>query len=139
MATTAQILIWWQSNRVPTVEQRNETFSSFRNLADKIPIADVEGLEDLLNTAPNELNATANFTRAIPTKTVLAKIAIVPTADVTISIGTYAGGNDIIDNVVVPAGGTNDPYMIEKYFHAGTTLYITGVTSNTYFKFFQNK
>ena len=49
MTILSTILGWWSGTRVPTVAQRQETFSSFRHLNDKVPISDVEGLENLLN------------------------------------------------------------------------------------------
>lgn len=80
--------------------------------------------------------ATANFSRIIPAEGAVEKIAIVPVADITLSIGTAPGGTNIMDNVFIPAGNT-DMQIIEKYFDTGATLYFTGVTSSTKFKFYQ--
>lgn len=83
-----------------------------------------------------EYTATANFSKAFAPKSTLEKLAIVPTADIILSIGTAPGGTDILDSVNILSINT-DLFVLEKYFHAGATLYFTGITSTTYIKFFQ--
>lgn len=61
MTVLATILQWWNGDKVPTKQQRTETFSSFRHSADHVPIADVEGLSDALNA---KVGTTALATKA---------------------------------------------------------------------------
>lgn len=42
------ILQWWKRYAKPTAEQIAETFRSFRHKDDKVPIADVDGFDDVL-------------------------------------------------------------------------------------------
>ena len=84
-----------------------------------------------------EGNYAANFTIAIPAKKLLRDIVIDPTTAQTINIGTTAGGTDILNAEAVPVGGgTSNPFGFNKWFSAAGTLYITGLTADTYFKFF---
>lgn len=48
MTDLKTILSWFQTGDMPTQEEFQETFSSFRHNSTKIPIAEVEGLEALL-------------------------------------------------------------------------------------------
>lgn len=137
MTILSTILGWWSGKRVPTVLQRQETFSSFRHLADKIPMSDVDGLEAALNNVVNEVNITGNTTLVLPAKTMLEKIFILPASTITLSIGTTNYGTDVVDNVEITASG--ELIGLDKYIHAGGTLYITGITASTFIKYFIRK
>jgi hypothetical protein len=55
MASLAQLISWWCTNKVPTIQQRIETLGSFRHKDDAIAMTDVGGLSDALNAkAPIE-------------------------------------------------------------------------------------
>lgn len=48
MTDLETILSWFQTGDMPTEEEFEETFSSFRHKNTKIPIAEVDGLESFL-------------------------------------------------------------------------------------------
>ncbi|WP_159476583.1 hypothetical protein [Chryseobacterium sp. 18068] len=53
MTDLETILSWFQTGDMPTQEEFQETFSSFRHSNTKIPIAEVDGLESSLNNKAN--------------------------------------------------------------------------------------
>lgn len=53
MTDLKTILSWFQTGDMPTQEEFQETFSSFRHNNTKIPIAEVEGLQSSLNNKVN--------------------------------------------------------------------------------------
>jgi hypothetical protein len=49
MASLAQLITWWCTNKVPTIQQRIATLGSYRHKDDAIALADVGGLAEALN------------------------------------------------------------------------------------------
>jgi len=47
MTDLETILSWFQAGDIPTAEEFKQTFSSFRHKNTKIPITEIDGLEDL--------------------------------------------------------------------------------------------
>ena len=79
-----------------------------------------------------------NFGITIPANTLLRDIVIVPTIEsITMCIGITNGGQEIMPITEIPVGGGADnPFGLNKWFGEDTQLYINGITSETYFKFF---
>lgn len=161
MASLAQIQDWWEANVVPFVQQRLETFASFRHKDELVPLSDVDGLAAALNgkaaaasltnkadlidgkipveQLPNdtrEFTRSVNFNFTIPPNKLLSSIIIVPTYDAVLNIGTSNGGTDILDGEeIVNGGGNNNPFVLNKWFNDAQTIYVSGFDGDIYFKF----
>jgi hypothetical protein len=64
----------------------------------------------------------------IPEDTWIDKIGIVGNSAIVVSIGTYPGGNDVLDN---QAMNSTQGFNTDVYFEAAGTLYITGIVPTT--------
>lgn len=138
MATLTDIINWWSGRRVPTVLQRQQTFSSFFHKDEPIPMSAVDGLSNALNNVVSERVVNANTTLTLNAKEMLEKIFLKPSAIIYINIGTTNGGNEIVADTEI----TTDGLLLKDldvYMHTGGIIYITGVTNETFLKFYIRK
>lgn len=136
MALLSNILTWWSGTRVPSVSQRQATFNSFRHKDDLLPMSEVDGLEDVLNTKANigvgqtifvEVVGVSSY--LVPAGTLIRCYTIIDTVPLTFSIGTTEGGKQYIEDAPIVAGA--DVLDVPKYFRKNTTIYFTGITPQT--------
>lgn len=78
MLSLSQIISLWQTLKVPTSAQRIETFSSFRHKEDNVPISEVDGLTNALNSKVNtsSLNTILALKSDKLTEPVTATVAV---------------------------------------------------------------
>ena len=119
------------ASQIKTAYESNSDTNAFTN-------ALKSKLESLGVDYTVEGNWGSNFSINIPAKKMLRDVVIMPTAVAqTIRIGTSSGGSEVWDDTLIPiAGGADNPFGFNKWFNTARTLYISGVTADTYFKFF---
>lgn len=82
------------------------------------------------------LALAANGNYSLPADSLLLHISIKPTNAANISIGTTPAGTEILNAEAIGAG-EDQAFSIGLKVIAATTLYITGITSNTDFIFYR--
>lgn len=73
---------------------------------------------------PGTVSKSTAGTISVPAGTLVVAIVVTPSADMTISIGTSAGGTQIIDAEEITSG-TTVPFVINHYFTGSGTLHFT--------------
>jgi hypothetical protein len=126
MASLAQIQDWWDANVVPFVEQRLETFASFRHKDDNVPLTDVDGLADALNgkVATADLNAEATA-RATADTTLQSNINAEATARgsaITSEASTRANADTTLQNNINSLSASSAKYTTVATYAAMITL-----------------
>jgi hypothetical protein len=138
MALLSDILTWWSRTRVPTVEQRQATFNSFRHKSTPIAISEVTGLQDALNSRVSSDNfnilkpivlAPGTGSWEVPAGTLIRSICVIDDSDLTFSIGLTEAGKDYVEDADISQG--SEILEVQKYFRVATTLYFTGIKDNT--------
>ncbi len=83
----------------------------------------------------HEFEETNDTAVSIPADVVLDYILIVPQFfdDMTISIGTTEGGHELVEEYFI-ANADPQPIVLNKYFKAATTLYISGFNQSCIIK-----
>jgi hypothetical protein len=141
MATLSQILNWWGSSRVPSISQRNETFSSFRHKNDNVSMNEVYGLNNVLNTKANvvdilkllPITLSDGVNRCtIPADTLVRGFCVIDDVSLIFSVGTNAGLKDYIEDAVISLG--NEIIESSRYFKEETEIFFMGVTEKTIIK-----
>lgn len=85
---------------------------------------------------PQTTTISANGSYTIPAGRLLDKIVVIPTADVTFSIGTSPGGQNIQPPLLY-TGGNAEVLVLALYANgADRIIYFTGINSNTTLKFY---
>lgn len=136
MVSLSQILTWWGANKVPTVAQRNETFSSFRHKENKVAINDVDGLVDVLNSkqdkelAPVVLLDPGTAFFDMPANSVLDKIWFqLTTTTAGITVGKTIGADDVYQ--LQPTADNQIFFVGSIPFIAATRIYFNGIQADT--------
>jgi hypothetical protein len=74
----------------------------------------------------------ANFTQTIPAGTFISRIVVAPAADLAaFKVGTASGLDDVIAEQPIASADGHSVIAIDRYFPAGATLHLEGITSQT--------
>jgi hypothetical protein len=137
---------WFKRGFKPLQQQFYDWMDSYWHKDEQLPITSVNGLESILNTLPSQeslnallaaflpevINATANYVYTLKAGNRLESVTIIPSAEVTIRIGTINYGEDVMVESTIQA---NDPFILDcaLYAVADKPVYITGITVPTQF------
>ena len=137
---------WFKRGFKPLQQQFYDWMDSYWHKDEQLPISSVNGLENILNTLPSResinalatlflpelINATADFVYTLKANSRLQSVIIIPSAEVTVRIGTSIGGEDVMLESTIPA---NDTFVLDcaVYAVADKPVYISGVTAPTQF------
>jgi hypothetical protein len=137
---------WFKRGFKPLQQQFYDWMDSYWHKDEQLPISSVNGLESILNTLPTtdsisalltlflpeRINATADYLYTLKAGNLLETVIIIPTADVTIRIGTSNGGEEVMVETTIPA---NEPFILDcaVYAVADMPVYINGTTAPTQF------
>jgi hypothetical protein len=137
---------WFKRGFKPLQQQFYDWMDSYWHKDEKLPISSVNGLENILNTLPSQeslnillgsflpevVNASANYVYTLKAGIRLESVIIIPSAEVTIRIGTFDYGEDVMVESTIQA---NDPFILDcaVYAVADKPVYITGITAPTQF------
>lgn len=128
---------WFRTSLKPTQQQFWDWIDSFVHKSDIIPTANVDGLDDVLNSLPTneELQAVQDLqpkavtsngsgTYEVPAGKLVMCIVLTVTNANTIKVGLSPNGSEIDENEVQ----TNQAYTINynNYFIAATIIHFTG-------------
>ena len=97
------------------------TQAQFWELFDKIHFKD-----ELI--AATRITATGLGQINIPADTWIDKIGIIGNVAITLDVGTYPSGNDVLSNEAITI---NQGFSIDLYFSNAGSLYFTGIVSTT--------
>ena len=133
---------WFKRGFKPLQQQFYDWMDSYWHKDEKLPISSVNGLENILNTLPSQeslnillgsflpevVNASANYVYTLKAGIRLESVIIIPSAEVTIRIGTFDYGEDVMVESTIQA---NDPFILDCAVYAVTDkpVYITGITA----------
>lgn len=138
MALLSDILTWWSGSRVPTVPQRRATFNSFRHKSDNVLMSEVTGLNDALNGKANSTDfnnlkpivlAAGIGSYDVKSGTLIRSFCVIDDAELSFSVGLTPEGKEYIEDAEVSVG--SEILDVPKYFRADTTIYFSGITSET--------
>jgi len=137
---------WFKRGFKPLQQQFYDWMDSYWHKDEQLPISSVNGLESILNTLPSQsaisalmavflpelINGTADLVYTLKANSRLQSVIIIPSADVTIKIGTTAGGQDVMLETLIQA---NDTFVLDcaVYATVDKPVYISGVTAPTQF------
>lgn len=135
---------WFKRGFKPLQQQFYDWIDSYWHKDEKIPIATVEGLENIINTlpsadaiaslvtifAPEIFNAVTDFEYTLKAGRRLQSVIIIPSVDSTMRIGTFSGGEDVMIESIIQA---NEPFILDcvVYASADMPVYINGITDAT--------
>lgn len=161
MATTPlnTLKSWFETGDYPTQAQFWSWLESFWHKDEPIPMTAIAGLatilagkatvqdianlnqrinelESIINAGKESIDQAQDFSYQVPEGMILEKVLIVPTANLSLSIGTSDGGQEITPEQVYPA---NQPSIINLDWYAltNTDIYFTGVSAQTKFVFYK--
>src|SRR5688500_19188898 len=111
---------WFKRGFKPLQQQFYDWMDSYWHKDEKIPMANVDGLESILNTLPSQeaiaalvalyfpetFNPTTDFEYTLKANKRLQSVIITPSVDSTIRIGTFRGGEDIMIESNIAANAT---------------------------------
>jgi hypothetical protein len=137
---------WFKRGFKPLQQQFYDWMDSYWHKDEQLPISSVNGLENILNTLPSQeslnillstflpevINASANYVYTLKAGIRLESVIIIPSAEVTIRIGTFDYGEDVmVESTIQP----NEPFILDcaVYAVANKPVYITGITAPTQF------
>lgn len=134
----------------PLAQQVRDWYDSFWHKDDAIPIANIDGLAELLNTLPSPAALTAINERLngqpvqisdgssynIPNTNILEKIVVLPTQDMALKIGSGEALEDILPELPLTA---NKPEVIllNLYANGDNPIYFSGLTIETTIIFYK--
>ncbi|MFL5747208.1 MAG: hypothetical protein ACJ751_21215 [Niastella sp.] len=137
---------WFKRGFKPLQQQFYDWMDSYWHKNEQLPISSVNGLENVLNTLPSQesinalvtlflperINANANYIYTLKAGSRLESVIIIPSAEVTIRIGTVVGGEDVMIESTIQA---NDTFILDcaLYAVADKPVYINGITAPTQF------
>ncbi|OQP45903.1 hypothetical protein A4H97_32190 [Niastella yeongjuensis] len=135
---------WFKRGFKPLQQQFYDWMDSYWHKDEQLPISSVSGLENILNTLPSQgaitallavflpelINASADLVYTLKANSRLQSVIIIPSADVTIKIGTSAGGEDVMLETLIQA---NETFILDCAVYAMTDkpIYISGVSAPT--------
>lgn len=136
MASIFNILNWWSSNRVPTVLQRQQTFQSFRHKDDKVPLNEVDGLEEALTNKADKLSAQVVILPAgtlfydVEAGTMIRTIWFQLITAASIGVGYTTEDNDVYE---IGEADTNGDIVFDgiRVFRQNARIHFNGVQPNT--------
>lgn len=117
MALLSQILLWWNTDKVPTKDQRNATFSSFRLIDDAVPITEVYGLTDALNAK------AATTALAIKADLVNGKVPLTQLPAIDSTLGEAVTANLTVGGVAVGYQFPSTAKLLDVVKKLITTVY----------------
>jgi|SRR5690242_3195320 len=133
---------WFNTGKYPTQAQFYQLFEWLRWKDEEIAIADVTGLQDIINDLPapaNGVNPVSTFglsadgSKTIPAGGILTQIIVDSDVDMVLNIGNAAGGNDIIADLAI-TGGVPMPITVVVYAKgADRDIFFSGITQATNF------
>jgi hypothetical protein len=135
---------WFKRGFKPLQQQFYDWMDSYWHKDEQLPIASINGLENILNVlptresisallalfVPDAINATENYVYTLKAGSRLESVIIIPSADVTIRIGTVVDGEDIMVESTIMA---NETFILDcaLYTVADKLVYINGITAAT--------
>jgi hypothetical protein len=135
---------WFKRGLKPLQQQFSDWLDSYWHKEETIPIAFIEGLQELLNKlpstdaigslvelfAPEEFTTTSNFAYTLKTKRRLQSIIIIPSVLSTIRVGSANGSEDLMLESTIPP---NEAFIIDCALYAVSDIpvYINGITEST--------
>jgi|GEM_PF-1243086 len=150
--TIDELKAFFETGDKPTQQQFADWLDSFFHRNDGIGIPNVTGLiaalaskadlvggkvrQEQLPDSIAEYVGNADFSRDFPAKSIMYSLVCDAANDITINVGTTSGGDDILSNYFV-AANSPEPLLLNKYFKNATTIYVSGITANIFFKFFK--
>jgi hypothetical protein len=135
----------------PLAQQIKDWFDSFWHKDELIPIASIDGLQDILNSLPSQAALDAILSGLVPDQvdlitdgfydmpanSILALVKFESANNQTVSIGNTAGANDFLDSVNV----VGDVPKVEGVLYATgidvKRFYISGITNPITIKFYK--
>jgi hypothetical protein len=137
---------WFKRGFKPLQQQFYDWMDSYWHKDEQLPMSSINGLESILNTLPSQqtintllalsvpeiISATADYVYTLKANTRLQSVIIIPSADVTIRIGTVNGGEEVMIESFIPA---NETFILDcaLFTLADKPVYINGITSSTQF------
>jgi hypothetical protein len=135
---------WFKRGFKPLQQQFYDWMDSYWHKDEQLPISSVSGLQTILNTLPTtdsisnlltlflpeRINATADYVYSLKASSRLDSVIIIPSAEVTVRMGTFNGGEDVMVESTIPA---NQPFILDcaLYAVADMPVYINGITAPT--------
>jgi hypothetical protein len=135
---------WFKRGFKPLQQQFYDWMDSYWHKDEQLPISSVNGLENILNNipspesisallalfAPEVVNATADYVYTLKAGHRLQSIIIIPSAEVTVRIGTVTDGEDVMIETIIQA---NETFILDcaLYAVADMPVYINGITAAT--------
>ncbi|MBO9200592.1 MULTISPECIES: hypothetical protein [Niastella] len=135
---------WFKRGFKPLQQQFYDWMDSYWHKDEQLPISSVNGLETILNTLPTQesilslltlflperINATTDYIYTLKAGSRLESVVIIPTAEVTMRIGTFSLGEDVMITSTIQA---NETFILDcaLYAVADMPVYISGVTAPT--------
>jgi len=135
---------WFKRGFKPLQQQFYDWMDSYWHKDEQLPISSVNGLEAILNTLPTQgsistlltlflperINATADYTYTLKGGSRLESVIIIPSAEVTMRIGTYNLGEDVMITSTIRA---NETFILDCALYSATDIpvYISGISAPT--------
>lgn len=135
---------WFKRGFKPLQQQFYDWMDSYWHKDEQLPVSSVNGLESILNMLPTQesiyalqtlflptiINATADHVYTLKANSRLESVIIIPSAEVTIRIGTSYGAEDVMIQSLIMA---NETFILDcaVYAVADKSIYINGITSPT--------
>jgi hypothetical protein len=128
--------LWFARRKKPTDPQFRQTWRSFWHKDEAIPISQIEGLAEFLNSlqglfAPKQFVWSGSGSYELPVGKVFEFAVVKSATDLyTLKIGLTAGGDELVTETDIPA---NKSVVVGRVFKAdaATTLYFSELPANT--------
>jgi hypothetical protein len=139
-----QLKQWFKTGDKPTQQQFYDWLDSFRHRSETVAISEVDELPTVLQNKADVVTVNYLLPVMLPYNefawkasagTLIEKILIISDVDLIVNIGTSNEGNEIAEGVEVNHG--YGIVTVDYFIRTDTTIYFTGVTSNTIIKIYR--
>ena len=137
---------WFETGDKPTQNQFWDWLDSFRHKSDAVTMGDVTGLDAALTGKASQASvdalkaivittAAASVSQDLPAGTIFHKLRIKSDSALTFSLGTSAGGTQILNAEVLSASQVGI-FTLDFDCEALTTVHFSGLAGNTSIKIY---